>query len=60
MQSGLFESDRSVPFAGLRHLRLVVGGGRDYSNRVFVFRIMTDIHLVRGIAVVIHGGQTGG
>jgi hypothetical protein len=55
MISPLLEVDRRTPFPNLSRLRLVVGGGRDYTNRSRLFQMLTDIHLLREIALIIHG-----
>jgi hypothetical protein len=49
------EVDSRTPFRGMYDIRLVVAGGRHYSNRTFLFRTLTDIHLVRCISCIIHG-----
>lgn len=41
-------------------LRVLVCGGRDYRDRLFVYECLDKIHRTRGIAVVIHGACTTG
>jgi hypothetical protein len=43
----------------LKPLRLLVCGGRNYSNITRVAQTLDRVHRVRGIAVVIHGGARG-
>lgn len=40
-------------------LRLIVAGGRDYSDRTAVFAVLDHIHARRGIVEVIHGAASG-
>ena len=40
-------------------LKILVTGGREYSNRPFVFGALDYIHRTRGISLIIHGAATG-
>lgn len=40
-------------------LRLIVAGGRDYSDAKAVFAVLDRIHAKRGIAEIIHGAAPG-
>ena len=40
-------------------MRVLVCGGRDYSNHVELFSVLNEIHLVTPIDTVIHGGARG-
>lgn len=40
-------------------LRVLVCGGRDYADRDHIWNTLVEIDAARGIAVVIHGAQTG-
>jgi YspA, cpYpsA-related SLOG family len=40
-------------------MRVLVTGGRNYSDRSAVDRVLDSIHMERGISVLIHGGAAG-
>jgi hypothetical protein len=40
-------------------LRILVCGGRDYTDRQTVFDVLDRLHRDRGIACIIHGGARG-
>lgn len=40
-------------------LKILVTGGREYSNRPFVFSALDHVHHARGISLVIHGAARG-
>lgn len=40
-------------------MRLLVTGGRDYTDKWFVFQTLDLIHAKRPITLLIEGGQTG-
>lgn len=40
-------------------MRVLVCGGRDYTDRDCVFAVLTKLHLEQGISVVIHGTARG-
>lgn len=40
-------------------MRVLVCGSRDAKNKNFVFRSLDKVHALRGITLIIEGGQTG-
>ena len=40
-------------------LKILVTGGREYSNRPFVFAVLDRVHRTRGISLIIHGAARG-
>ena len=40
-------------------MRVAVTGGRYYNNRMFLFKVLDDIHRETPIDVIIHGNATG-
>jgi hypothetical protein len=40
-------------------MRLLVTGGRDFSNRELLFEALDRLHAVRGFTVLIHGDANG-
>ena len=42
-----------------RNLRLIVCGGRDYTDRDHVFAVLDDIHAKRTISLIIEGDALG-
>jgi hypothetical protein len=40
-------------------LKILVTGGREYSNRPFVFAVLDRVHRARGISLIIHGAARG-
>ncbi len=40
-------------------LTVLVCGGRDYSDETEVFRVLDEMHRLRGIAMLIHGDAHG-
>lgn len=40
-------------------VKILVTGGREYSNRPFVFAVLDHIHRTRGISLIIHGAARG-
>lgn len=43
----------------MRHLRVLVCGGRDYGDMVRVTAVLDEIHEKRGIRLIIHGRAAG-
>lgn len=39
--------------------RVLVTGGRDYTDRTNVFRVLTELHVSVGVECVIEGGASG-
>jgi len=44
---------------GSTMIRLLVCGGRNYTDRDAVFRVLDRVHAEKGISVLIHGAATG-
>lgn len=40
-------------------MKVIVCGGRDYSNREFLFEKLQEIHSINPITCLIHGGARG-
>lgn len=40
-------------------MRVLVTGGRDYSDKARVFSVLAAVHSKHGVTVVIHGGARG-
>lgn len=40
-------------------MRLLVCGGRDYTDRARVYRVLTAVHEKRGVELVVSGGAQG-
>lgn len=40
-------------------MRILVCGGRNYTDRERVFRVLDDLHAARGITYLAHGGAKG-
>lgn len=43
----------------VRHMRVLVCGGRNFSNRALLTTKLDDLHLERKFTALMHGGQTG-
>lgn len=50
---------RNSPGAGSRPVRVIVCGGRDFSDTVAVARALDSLHAERPIGVVFHGNAAG-
>jgi predicted Rossmann-fold nucleotide-binding protein len=40
-------------------VRLIISGGRDYTNKAFIWFVLDYIHAERGITLLIEGGARG-
>lgn len=40
-------------------MKIIISGGRDYTDRAFVFLVLDHVHYHRGITLLIEGGARG-
>ena len=40
-------------------MRIIVCGGRDFSDREALFRVLDDLHSTHGFTLLVHGASRG-
>jgi hypothetical protein len=53
------QTDRTILAVRPNRLKVLVCGGRDYDQKLIVWRALAHLHITRGIDVLVHGAASG-